>query len=177
MKKIFVFICISFVFTTCKQTNLKEKFTPEALEQKIYALNGSQTSVGEVIARHKGNKIVIDIWASWCKDCIAAMPEIAKLQTQYPNVKFIFFSVDLKEDNWKNGVEKYINNNNIQGEQYFFNTGWKRPKKDEGVENDFIKFAKLDWIPRYMVLDENGEIICYYAKSTTEDSFIEALKK
>lgn len=192
MKKILILSCVLLSLNACKQAtqnkNTEEAvtqemaaeptaFSKEALAQKVYDVDGNESTVEAVIAQHKGNKVVLDIWASWCRDCIAAMPETAKLQAANPELKFVFLSVDVKEENWKNGIEQYINANNVKGDQYFFNTGWKRPKKDEGVENDFIKFAKLDWIPRYMVLDESGNIICYYAKSTKDDNFVKALEK
>ncbi|AWL78490.1 TlpA family protein disulfide reductase [Capnocytophaga canimorsus] len=175
MKKLLIAFLI-ILSTGCKNTESAVVFTSEALQQEIFDPEGNQTTVGEAISQFKGNKIVIDLWASWCRDCIVSMPEIAQLQQKYPEVKFLFFSVDDKQENWLYALESHMYPNNVKGEQYFFNTGWKRPKSPDSKENNFIKFAKLDWIPRYMVLDANGKIINFYAKSVDDPHFLEALK-
>lgn len=41
--------------------------------------------------------------------------------------------------------------------------GWGK-----GTESAFTQYIELDWIPRYMVLDEDGKIKQYYAKSIDE---------
>lgn len=99
------------------------------------------------------------MWASWCMDCVKSLPNVAQFQKEYPEVKFIFLSVDDTEENWKNGIAKYMDRFDIKGEQYFFNTGWSK----EG-NNNFINYIGLDWIPRYMLIDEEGDIAVYYAK-------------
>ena len=33
-----------------------------------------------LLANNRGKKIVIDVWASWCKDCLESLPDIKKLQ-------------------------------------------------------------------------------------------------
>lgn len=170
MKKIVVLFAVVALWS-CQEKKEVMTFTPEALAQKVYDVDGKETTVGDAIAKHKGSKVVLDIWASWCKDCVASMPETEAVQAKYPDVKFIMISVDDEEQKWKYGIEKYVNPNHVKADQYFFNTGWKKAKN-----NEFIKFIKLDWIPRYLVLDENGKIINYYAKTVKEEAFIEAIQ-
>ena len=35
-----------------------------------------------ILLKHQGKKILIDIWASWCRDCVVTLPELKKLQQE-----------------------------------------------------------------------------------------------
>jgi thiol-disulfide isomerase/thioredoxin len=48
--------------------------------------------------------LVIEVWASWCGDCVKAMPKLKDLQNN-PNVSYLFLSMDKTADKWKAGIE------------------------------------------------------------------------
>jgi thiol-disulfide isomerase/thioredoxin len=50
--------------------------------------------------------MVIEMWASWCKDCVKAMPKIKELQANNPDVDYVFISMD-KTDKWITGIDKH----------------------------------------------------------------------
>ena len=79
---------------------------------------------------------------------------------------YLFFSLDRigKEDAWKNAVEKF----NIEGEHYWFNTDWK---------NDFTNDIELNWVPRYILIDQEGKIAHYYAVKADDTVLVESLKR
>ncbi|MEZ4318091.1 MAG: redoxin family protein [Myxococcota bacterium] len=39
---------------------------------------------------------VIDVWATWCRPCVEALPEVERLAGEYPGVRFLAVSVDDK---------------------------------------------------------------------------------
>lgn len=158
MKYIFTAIIITIGIWSC-QPSEKNEFDQGALSQEVFDLDMQKSNIQSIIKLHKGKKIMIELWASWCADCIKSMPDVAQFQRENPEIQFIFLSVDDDEIAWKTGISKYMEKFNIKGEQYFFNTGWEK-----NGNNAFIEFAGLDWIPRYMLLDENGKILVYYAK-------------
>ena len=130
---------------------LKTGFSNEALAQTITMQNGEKTTMSKILDKHKGKVVLIDLWASWCGDCVKAMPEAEKLKANNPNIDIIYLSLDRKEDAWKNGIVKH----NISGsENYWFADGWK---------NNFNNYIDLNWIPRYLVIDQKGGIAKYYA--------------
>ena len=151
-------LLLLFLISSCNSTE-KTSFDTASLNQKVYSYDMEETNIQNILEAHKGEKIILDMWASWCMDCVKSLPNVAQFQKEYPEVKFIFLSVDDTEENWKNGIAKYMDRFDIKGEQYFFNTGWSK----EG-NNDFINYIGLDWIPRYMLIDEEGDIAVYYAK-------------
>lgn len=131
----------------------RTEFSKEALSQKITDLYGDKISIGEILKNHQGKIVIIDFWASWCKDCILALPGTKALKAGNPDIDFIYFSLDRTEDQWKKGLEKY---GIFSKENYWFDEGWK---------NVFNNEIDLNWIPRFIVADQKGNIAKYYAVS------------
>lgn len=50
---------------------------------------------------------VVDFWASWCRPCIEALPELKKIQKKYQlnEVRFISISWDKSEESWLKAIE------------------------------------------------------------------------
>ena len=114
----------------------------------IVTYEGKRISFSEMLSAHKGKKVVIDMWASWCRDCIVGLPKLNELRkkTGEEHVVYLFLSVDANEEKWKGAINKF----NIQGEHYRVEGAWKTPLSN---------YIALDWVPRYMVLNENGMIM------------------
>jgi thiol-disulfide isomerase/thioredoxin len=161
MKKIILIIVV--VFFSCKTEN-PTQFSQKALNDIFISLDEKTITFQEVINQYKGKKVLIDVWASWCGDCIKGLPKVVTLQNENPDVVFLFLSLDKNLDDWKTGIEKY----NVNGEHYFMKSGW---------EGDFGSFLGLDWIPRYVVVDEKGHISMYKAVEANDSQILEALKK
>lgn len=51
---------------------------------------------------------VVDFWASWCRPCIAEIPEVKEIQKRQPGakVRFISISHDEEEADWRYAMEK-----------------------------------------------------------------------
>ena len=73
--------------------------------------------------------------------------------------------VDEKNTSWKRGIQKF----KIDGEHYNFPKGMNT--------GDFVDFINLSWIPRYLVIDENGNISLFKATKSSDKRIVEALKK
>ncbi len=44
--------------------------------------------VREILKKHQGKVTVIEVWASWCSDCVKAMPKLKELQANHPDVDY-----------------------------------------------------------------------------------------
>lgn len=141
----------------------KKEFKKEALTETLLTTNGKQISFQNIIKKNKGQTTVIEIWASWCGDCVKAMPKIKELQEKNKNVSFVFISMDKTADKWKEGIQKH----DLKGDHYMANDGMK------GV---FGQAIDLDWIPRYIIIDETGKIVLYRAIETDFATINETLK-
>jgi thiol-disulfide isomerase/thioredoxin len=161
MKKLVV-LFIALITFSCSNAQ-KSAFSKEALVETLLAADGSQIAFQDIIKKHEGKTIVIEVWASWCGDCVKAMPKFKELQANNPDVAYVFISMDKTVDKWKSGIEKH----ELKGDQFMANDQMK------GV---FAKAIDLDWIPRYIILDKTGKIVLYRAIETDFDKINETLK-
>ena len=147
------------------QAQDKTEFGKEALEAKMTSVDGKEIAFKDILAQYKGKVVVIDVWASWCPDCKKGMPKVHELQKQFPNVKYLFLSYDRVDEKWKQGIESF---NTKGGDNYHVGTSMK--------EGAFSKDIKLDWIPRYMVVDKKGKIALFRAIEADDEKLISTLK-
>ncbi|HEX8013642.1 MAG TPA: TlpA disulfide reductase family protein [Flavobacterium sp.] len=157
-----VILLLAFATFSCTNAQ-KNSFSEEALSQKLLSTDESQVAFKDILNKYKGKTLVIEIWASWCGDCVKAMPKVKELQANNPDVSYLFISADKTADKWKIGIEKH----ELKGDHYMMNDGMK------GV---FGKSIDLDWIPRYIILDKTGKIVLYRAIETDFDKINETLK-
>lgn len=156
MKKCILLILIALCVLNCKAQPDPVSFDAQALNDTLIDLSGESVTFGSVLESYKGQTLLIDVWASWCKDCIVSLPDLNKLQSDHPDVTYIFLSIDRSIKSWKNGIKKY----DIKGEHYFMESGW---------DSAFSESIDLDWVPRYMVIDASGAIKVYRAVKLTDD--------
>jgi len=164
MKKLLTILVMGIFTFGCSQKTpdiSKTEFSKEALSQKLENEDGKSITIQDILNQHKGKILVIDFWAGWCRDCLKAFPKALELEKNNPNVDFVFFSLDRSKEGFDKSIERF---NMKEKENYWFSTGWK---------NDFNNYIELNWIPRYMVIDQQSQIAKYYAISP-EDPEIQA---
>lgn len=163
MKKIILCVLTSFSIFACTRAQNKE-FSKESLTEILINSENVEISFNEILKKHVGKITVIEVWASWCGDCVKAMPKVKEMQADNPNVDYVFISLDKAFDKWKTGIEKH----ELKGDHYW---------ATDGMKGAFGKSIDLDWIPRYIILDKTGKIIIYRAIETDFDKINEQLKK
>lgn len=163
MRKIFLSLLVVFSTLSCMQAQ-KTSFDKEALDDVMLTTINEDITFEKILEKYKGQTVVIDVWASWCSDCIKGLPKVKALQKDNPDVVFLFISMDKTFENWIVGIEKH----EISGQHFMAKDGMK------GV---FGKSIDLDWIPRYMVVDPKGKIALYKAIEADDAKLVEVLKK
>ena len=163
MKKI-ALIMLALTINSCSNAQ-KSEFSKDALAEKLVNLNGENLQFKEILKQHKGKTIVIEFWASWCSDCVKAMPKLKDLQANNPEVAYIFISLDKTAEKWKSGIDKH----ELKGTHF-----WVDDK--DGMKGKFGKSVDLDWIPRYIIIDKKGKIVTYRAIETEFEKINTTLK-
>jgi thiol-disulfide isomerase/thioredoxin len=137
-------------------------FSEKALNNPLRSPEGAGTSLEKILTQYTEQTVIIDIWASWCGDCIRGLSKVAKLQqaTSGQAVSYLFLSVDDDENSWKRAIQKH----GIQGDHFLIEGGWK---------SDFSKFLKLNSIPRHLVVGPEGKIELYKATVADNPALIE----
>lgn len=141
-----------------------DEFKSVTLDKNFTSLEGTEITFKNILKANEGKTIVIDIWASWCPDCIKGIPSIEKMQEQFPDVAYVFLSLDKTPEAWKEAIEKY----KLKGSHYYLN---------EKMSGEFGKSIDLDWIPRYIIVNKEGKIVDYKSIAADDKTFLFILKK
>lgn len=163
MKKIIALLSFALFITSCSNAQDTE-FKQDALDNVMISTKNETITFKEILNQYKGQTVLIDVWASWCPDCIKGMPKVKSLQKDFPNVTYLFISMDKNYESWLKGIEKY----EVKGEHFLTTDGMK------GV---FGSSIKLDWIPRYMIVNKEGKIALFKAIEADDEKLIATLKE
>ena len=161
MKKILASLAVLLSLTSCQAQ--ETEFSKESLESKLTTIDNKTISFEEILKQNHGKTLVIEVWASWCSDCVKNMPEVKDLKARYPEVAFVNLSCDKTFDAWTNGIEKH----EVSGENYLI---------PDGMKSEFGASIKLDWIPRFMVINKEGKIVLFRAIEKDFDKIIESIE-
>ncbi|UMB60535.1 TlpA family protein disulfide reductase [Lutibacter sp. A80] len=122
--------------------------------------NGGTTSLDDL----KGKFVYVDVWATWCGPCIAEIPSLKEVEAKYhnKNIEFVSISVDAEKDyeKWKTMVEE----EDLKGIQLFSDKSWK---------SDFVTGYLIKGIPRFILIDPNGNIVNSNAPRPSSEKLIE----
>jgi thiol-disulfide isomerase/thioredoxin len=162
MKKLLLSFLLGSTLLNCQSEDVTT-FSEAALNDEFITLDETVLPFSTILDKYKGQTIFIDVWASWCKDCRKSLPNVKAIQQKFPEMVYVFLSLDKSLGAWKKGIQKY----NLQGDHYFMQSGWK------GAMGTFLD---LDWIPRYMIVDPEGKIVVYKAIKTKDKNLIKYLK-
>jgi thiol-disulfide isomerase/thioredoxin len=108
----------------------------------------------------KGKFVYIDIWSSYCPPCMAELPHLKKLQTKYinKNIYFVGINVGNKHTEWL----KLIKDHKLEGIQLHA----------PNTKIPFFKDYQVRGIPRFILLDKNGNIVESNAKRPSDKELI-----
>ncbi|MDO4228319.1 MAG: TlpA disulfide reductase family protein [Capnocytophaga sp.] len=107
--------------------------------------NGGKTTLDDL----KGKLVYIDVWATWCKPCIDEIPALQALEKEYhgKDVAFVSISIDQEKEKWT----EYLKNNKLGGIQLYAEL--------TSDKQNFAQEYSIKSIPRFILIDKNGNII------------------
>lgn len=156
-------LLISFLGCLAGAYAQKTAFSEAALKESFTTKDNKTQTLKDILESYKGKKVFIEMWASWCKDCLVDIPNVTAIKSKYKNVAYLTLSLDKTFESWLDGLKKY----NIDSDSYWIQNGWKG--------SPFCKDIALDWIPRYLVLDEKGAITLFKAVKADDKNLLAAL--
>ena len=111
-----------------------------------------QNVKGEMVSLEslKGKNVYVDVWATWCGPCKREIPHLKKLEEQFHNnnnIAFVSVSIDKLEDTDK--WLKMVEDKELSGIQLMADKAWK---------SSICKDYAINGIPRFLLIDKNGNI-------------------
>ncbi|SHF73756.1 Thiol-disulfide isomerase or thioredoxin [Salegentibacter echinorum] len=137
--------------------------TPSPDFQDYINYDGGTSSLSDIT----GNKhIYIDMWATWCGPCKYEIPFLKELEEEYEDkdIKFVSISIDARkdEDKWR----QMIKDKELTGTQLL---------ADKEYQSQFVQDYYIQGIPRFIILDPQGNIVDYDAPRPSEPRLKEVL--
>lgn len=121
---------------------------------------GGKTSLESL----KGKYVYIDVWATWCGPCRKEIPSLQSIEEKYhgKNIEFVSISIDTKKDyeKWK----KFVEEKQLGGIQLFADNDWN---------SKFVTDYAIEGIPRFILVDPNGNIASADAPRPSDPKLIE----
>ena len=129
-------------FKAEEETSVGKDFKEIALVD----MSGNMKRLSSVV---KENKLVlVDFWASWCRPCIAEMPNVRKVYAAYHSKGLEIYGVSLDENqlNWQTAVQRLGMN-------------WIQVSDLKGWQSKAAQTYNIQSIPSTLLIDSNGKIV------------------
>ncbi|GER60485.1 hypothetical protein ULMA_25930 [Patiriisocius marinus] len=141
------------------------KGSPSPVFEDFENIDGSKTSLADL----KGKNVYIDVWATWCAPCKAEIPALKQLEKDYHGKNIAFVSMSIDDDrshggSWeqaKTDWKTMVKDMDLGGIQIYAPNGW---------QTKFIRDYRVNGIPRFILLDKEGNIVDASAPRPSEDT-------
>jgi thiol-disulfide isomerase/thioredoxin len=135
------------------------KGKPSPVFENYENFKGGTTSLSDL----KGKYVYLDIWATWCGPCKREIPHLKALEEEFKgkNIEFVSISVD-NVDGRRGSREswlKMVKEGQLGGVQLF---------ADKDFKSQFIRDYNINSIPRFILVDPNGNIVEANAKRPSD---------
>lgn len=120
----------------------------------LYTADGDSLLLSDL----KGKTIVVYIWATWCKPCIALSPDFENAKEEYESesMTFISISIDNTNEKWLN----YVQEHKVKYQRFWINPGMNKPIRWFTFDEFEFEGRKV-WgssIPKLVIIDEKGVV-------------------
>lgn len=153
---------LNAIISITKDEDFKQKIISK-IENEEKFINGSPAPYFELndqngnkvsLSDFKGKNIYIDFWATWCKPCIAEIPDLKKLEEKFKDKNIVFLSISLDSqkdlEKWKNFIIK----KELGGTHLIVENAW---------QSKIVKEYTVESIPRFIIIDSEGILVEIHA--------------
>jgi thiol-disulfide isomerase/thioredoxin len=128
-----------------------------------------------------GKAVVVEFWATWCAGCVAQIPRLNKLASNFKNRPIQFLSITAEKPD---AVQRFLRQHPIEGW-----VGMTLPKRGpvqveevfdgesirERMPPDAFKAYGVAEIPKTVLIDSNGNVAAITSPGSVDASILENL--
>jgi len=150
---------LKFYKITKSEAASKQKIAPEIAWDE----NGKEIKLSEL----KGNVVLVNFWATWCKPCVGEMPDLSLISQELKGKNFKMIGISTEESKT---IENFLK---VKPVDYTILNG-----NDETV-NVFAKASgeTIDAIPATLIINKEGKIVEFFVGSRSKTAFMELISK
>ena len=143
-----------------KERALDQQFTDYVAIERDRYFEGkkAETEFWSFLKTIKGNRpAYIDLWASWCGPCMREMNFSKALVAKYRSrIAFVYLSLDENRGSWLKAIKEY--GLGTMGFHHF----------RLGSQSDILRMFEVNEIPRYLLVNKNGEFVNTFARPPSD---------
>lgn len=107
--------------------------------------DGNTTSLTDL----KGKYVYIDVWATWCRPCLAEIPALKELENELGE-KMHFVSISIDKEDKHEAWKEMVTDKELKGIQLYADNNW---------ESQFVRDFGINGIPRFILIDPQGKVV------------------
>jgi thiol-disulfide isomerase/thioredoxin len=110
-----------------------------------------EAEFAEVLDRYRGKVVLVDIWATWCLNCLELFPHTVELSRQYADRGLVVVSLSMDDPDQQAAVLEKLKSNNATFDNFISRYGGSDRSADAFGLEDLI-------LPKYRLYDRTGQV-------------------
>jgi len=161
------------LYSNIENDLVKSRFSEKYMHDKemlsggkldLNASDDGQILLNEIISKNKNKVIYLDFWGTFCGPCLNDFKGSSELKEYYKkkDVAFVYLCERGEESKWQEIIKQY----SVKGDHYLLNN------------HQYIGLAKmfnLTYVPRYIIIDKNGNVVDFNAPRPWNELEIKSL--
>lgn len=121
---------------------------------------GGTTSLDDL----KGQYVYVDVWATWCGPCKREIPSLKKVEEAYHDKNIAFVSTSVDQESAHQTWVDMVKDKELGGIQLMADNSW---------QSDFVEDYAIKGIPRFILIDPEGNIVSADAPRPSDPALID----
>ncbi|WP_157274063.1 TlpA disulfide reductase family protein [Pedobacter sp. BAL39] len=122
-----------------------------------------------VKAFEKDKIYIVELWATWCKPCIAAMPHLNAMHLRFKDKNVVFIGQDVMESD-RSKVDAFVKE---MGDGLSYTIAYSGPEGSD-FDKKWVKAAGVTGIPQTFII-QNNKLVWQTHPSNLNDEVIQLL--
>jgi len=119
---------------------------------------GGESVIADLAELNDGKPVYLKIWGTWCAPCRAEFPSIRDIETHFreKDLEFAYICIQSPEEEWR----EMVTSEELRGQHFLFSNELTAKLAAE---------VNLRTVPRYLLIDSEGNIIDYNAPKPSDE--------